>query len=934
MSINKRILSVALAFTIIFVQMAVISFASAESSDSVDISSLQETVDESTYKIYSSKYSKCKNTESATVTLNNVIGTYEYSDIFSTEINIPNDSLLELCLNFRSNGTQDVVLSMTIDGKVPFSEALRLTFPILWKNSDNNWKKEAGNQFTPEQIVYDGDVEDYARDYSGKEENNYIFFIPSGNHTVTFTVLQGEFTLNEAVFKTPVKSSEYSEPKKSDGFDKVIVIEGEDADIKNSRSLVPMSDNASALVHPYDATVTKLNYIGNSNWSDPGSAVTWNFNVEKSGYYTVGFNFRQSQILGGVAYRSLLIDGSSPFAEAEKIKFKYGSKWQYKDFADSEDNPYKIYLEKGKHTLSMVVTPGELASIYSDMQDVTAKMGNLYVDITKVVGETVDIYRSYELFKQIPGFNESLKEIISSLNDIENSMRRLQENSTSSSASIVKDSSRVVKQMFDNPYSAHRYKTQFYDAYTNLSALMTSMVSMPLDIDRIVIKSVGSSYENDRPSIFLRFGFSFKRFLLAFSDDYSNISNSNGNSKGSLTIWINWGRDQAETLNSLIQDGFVQKTGINVNVKLVNASMIQAILAGSGPDCLIQMSRTEPVNLAMRGALVDLKTFDDYDEVANRFHKNAQVPYEYDGGVYAVPVTQSFFLMFMRTDILKSLGIEVPETWDDFINAASVLQRNNLQAVIPYTELANSGTVNTGVGGLTLYPTMLIQKSLSLYNEELNASTLTNVDEIQTFVDWSELYTKYKFQEITNFYNRFRIGSAPLGIAPYTVYTELKAAAPEIDGRWTVSVIPGTEDENGNINHSSAGSGAGCAITKLSKNPKNAWEFLKWWTSSEVQLKYSNTLESVLGPLGRVATANVEAFSQMDWDVEMYDSILEQYNSTVEIPEIPGGYYTARGIDQAFWNVTELGKDPTEMLTKWGEIVNTEIARKISEYSN
>ena len=145
-------------------------------------------------------------------------------------------------------------------------------------------------------------------------------------------------------------------------------------------------------------------------------------------------------------------------------------------------------------------------------------------------------------------------------------------------------------------------------------------------------------------------------------------------------------------------------------------------------------------------------------------------------------------------------------------------------------------------------------------------------------------------------------------------------------------MIPGTVQSDGTVNHCSAAWGAGCAVTKLSKNPENAWRFLKWWTSAETQLKYSGVLESVLGPLGRVSTANLEAFSKMDWDMKMYDQMVEQQKNTAEIEEIPGGYYTARGIDQAFWNVNEAGKDPTESLKKWGKVVDNEIKRKKAEY--
>ena len=210
---------------------------------------------------------------------------------------------------------------------------------------------------------------------------------------------------------------------------------------------------------------------------------------------------------------------------------------------------------------------------------------------------------------------------------------------------------------------------------------------------------------------------------------------------------------------------------------------------------------------------------------------------------------------------------------------------------------------------------------------------MTQELQIRVFTEWAELYTKYKAPVTMNFYNRFRIGSAPLGVAPYTLYTELKAAAPEIDGRWIATLIPGTLREDGSVDHTSAGSGAGCAITKLSKHPEDAWKFLKWWTSADTQLKYSESLESLLGPLGRVASANIEALNRMIWDVQMLDNLNRQLDNVVQIPEVPGGYYTARGIDQVFWNVVEQNENPTDMMLKWGVVVDSEIERKRQEFA-
>ena len=108
---------------------------------------------------------------------------------------------------------------------------------------------------------------------------------------------------------------------------------------------------------------------------------------------------------------------------------------------------------------------------------------------------------------------------------------------------------------------------------------------------------------------------------------------------------------------------------------------------------------------------------------------------------------------------------------------------------------------------------------------------------------------------------------------------------------------------------------------------------MKWWLSADTQLNYSNNCESILGVSGRVATTNVEAFKQMGWDAESLKALLSQWSKVKEIEEVPGGYYTARCIDQAYWNVVNNGKNSKDTMVKWSQIANNEIARKRKQYN-
>lgn len=835
---------------------------------------------------------------------------------FEISAEILSDGWYELSLSYKSVSTGELALSFGIDGAIPFSEAEKLTFPSYWVNSGEIRYDSNGNQVSPEQKLYDGTVTVEAREYIGIEEEPYRFYLKSGLHKLSFSVLYGSIELTEVVLSPVLQIPSYEEysrdkqPNSSKG--ETIEIQGEDAVLKNSRALIALSDKRNANMTPADAIKGKLNYIGGSNWKNPGDMLSWNIDVEESGYYRLGVNYRQSEVIGSPSYRELRIDGKLPFEEARCLKFTYSTEWRYTELGD--DEPYLFYLEKGKHTISLSVTGGEMISIYKKLRSITESMGSLYVDITMIVGETVDVQRSYELFKQIPDFNQRLNENIDALTTLAEEIEKLQERTSGTTVSIMKSAIQTLTLMRDNKYSAHKYKSSFYNSYTNLSAQMGSMLNMPLDIDEMYFIPAENDFEPEKVSFFKKIGFSISRFVGSFIGDYNTAKEE---SDKSITIWVNWGRDQAQALNNIILNSFEPKYGISVNVKVVNATLIQAILSGKGPDCMLQMQRSEPVDLAMRGGLIDLSSFDDFDDTIKLFREGA-VPYEYKGATYALPDTQSFYMMFVRTDIMTELGIKIPETWDEFITAITLLQRNNLQAYLPQT----------------LTATMMLQSGLSYYNDELNGTAFADAENISVFKKYLDFFTEYKIPKTMDFYNRFRIGSAPLGIANYTLATQFQAAAPEIDGRWSIFMLPGTTDEGGNINRKSAGEGTGCGITKLSENREEAWTFLKWWISSDTQLMYSNELETTLGPLGRIAVSNNDALEEMSWEPEMLTKINNQWAQVEEMPQIAGSYYVDRSITQIFWNVVEMGKNPKDTIIEWASIADSEINRKQKEYEN
>jgi hypothetical protein len=76
--------------------------------------------------------------------------------------------------------------------------------------------------------------------------------------------------------------------------------------------------------------------------------------------------------------------------------------------------------------------------------------------------------------------------------------------------------------------------------------------------------------------------------------------------------------------------------------------------------------------------------------------------------------------------------------------------------------------VNLGLGALNIYPTLLMQRGVNLYDDELSSVNMTSEEAVNTFTMWTDFYNKYSFDKTYDFYNRFRTGTMPLAIQPGT----------------------------------------------------------------------------------------------------------------------------------------------------------------------
>ncbi len=813
-----------------------------------------------------------------------------------------------------------IELQLQLDGKTPFSEADKLLLPRLWKDGGEKRVDSLGNETPAAQVEAFVWSEYTASDATGIVVDPLLLSLTAGKHKITLNNKNDEpFLLGSVTFAAVEEIPEYSEYsaayKKSET--EKIVLEAESAALKTEKSFVGKAERSSAVVSPSSYHLDKINYIGAANWAHTGQKIIWNLKAEKSGWYKIAFKYKQNYVLNGNSYRKLTIDGVTPFKEAEEIAFPYITNWETLEYSDKSGKPYLVYLEKGEHELALEVTLGPMSEVYSMLSEQVEVLGAVYRKMVMIMGTNPDANRDYDLFQQIADLEETFQNSYKVLGEIVDKICALTGNKSDSNTVIIDGMRDSIDKFLKNPYRTQKYKDDYYDNYCSLGAILSEMVTMPLDLDIIAFLPEDETTEQFGITFMDNLKFSIKRFISTFTQDYSSVSDISEDAKEKISIWLYWGKDQVTVLNTLVKEDFTPNHNIQVDIKITNSSLIQALLCDDTPDVYLRHNGLGTMNMSMRGALYDLKNFDDFEEYEDSFMPYSFIPYEYQGGCYALPDTETYNMLFYRTDIFEEYGIKVPNTWDEFLDISTFFFHNNLQIGMP-------NTFNT-------FATFLYQKGGSIYNKELSEVMFSDNTFVDAFTYYTDFFKEYGFELTYDFYNRFRTGEMPMAVADYAQYNVLKVSAPEIDGKWAMAILPGTKTENGLV-RTGVATGTGSSIIKKSKNKQAAWEFLKWWTGADTQERFSNECESILGPSARQQTANVEALSRLSWSETDLSALLKQWRDTKTVPETPGSYYTERMYTQAFWSVVNNSTNERNTLVKWGEMANQEIARKRAEY--
>jgi len=833
-------------------------------------------------------------------------------------VDVPESGLYSVELDYlpSAESNSQFLFSLYIDGELPFTEANSCVLSRVYKN-DPIRQDENGDDLRPQSVQMPQWRKQFLYDQTGVY-GTLSFYLEKGTHKISLCfdgtplLLQGMTFKQEAYLMTYQDYLSLHKQKGNKEAEKVMkLFQAEDYYQQSNSTLWPVADKTSPLTQPFSYNNVKINYGGGSQWKAPGQWISWKIDAPEDGLYNIGLKYKQGYLDGLFSSRKIYIDGVVPFAELNGVRFDYTSTWENKLLGD-ENGAYSIYLSAGEHIITMENVIGDLADTMSVLQTVMGNLNNLYLSIVMITSSDPDPYRDYYLEKQLPNLPDDFRANAKLLYEEAARLEELVGTKGAENAyfeDVAYNLESYAENIVDLTFKDRL--TEFKNDINGLSAKLSAYQEQALDIDYIALVSA----DEDMPTTKLNFWqwivYQVRSFLASFGGGAAKEEESR-----SIRVWVGGGIDQFEILKNMITDEFTPKTGIEVDLELSQASLINALASGTGPDVVLNVASETVVNLALRGAVVDLSQFDGYWEVLDEYVQGAEIPFMLEGRYYGMPTTNGCKVMFVRTDIFKSMGLEIPQTWDDMYDVAQVLQRYNMT-----------------LGSAAAFADLLYQKGGSYFDDDLTKVMFDEEVAIEALTQHTEFFTKYGFPQSFDFANRFRTGEMPIGIAAYSTYTSLKYTAPEISGLWEMYPMPGTLREDGTINRTQMdNTGTGAVMLKNVENQADSWEFIKWWGQADAQSRYADDVEAAMGISARYATANLKTLRTQGWTAKELAVLEEQFSYLQFIPVVPGNYYVNRGLTNSVRGVIDNGENPRELLTEWTLKINAEITRKRNEF--
>lgn len=803
-------------------------------------------------------------------------------------VTVPETALYQIAVRYAQldSSSGQIERGIALNGERPYKECDTFLFNKSFEDAQYPFaKNDYGNDVRPRQNGVLSARETLLEERGGTRAEPLLFKLEAGENTLTLTGVKGSVAILGVTLKAPRSVLDYAEyiaayqdVQPAQGM---VTVEAEDIACRSTKSIQNLTFSNPS-VTPLEAGHKLLNAIGGSSWRSAHEFVEWRLDAPEDGLYCLGFHYSQSYNMAMTSFRRIEIDGAVPFAEFEAVGFPFQSDWDC--FIPGGDTPYMIYLTKGVHTLRLSVTNAPYAAAWKRLDDVVRRMKNLDLYVTEIIGSDSDVYRIWKLEKYIPTIAADLADMVSELEGVHAMLSEIIGSDTNLGTmdAAITD----LRKLADDHNQIAKRSDALSSIYTVLADWEDSMMSQPLALDTITLAGSADAIPRGQAGFLDSLSYTMRSFASSFfSQDDMTLGGDGGDT---VTVWVQRNRDYVDMMQLLADEYFTPSTGIKVNVSYCPPGtqlLVLANAAGQQPDIVTGVDIALPFEFGIRNALVDLSQLEGFDELVSHLPQGSRIPNYFSGAEYGIAEEIRVKVLFYRTDVMEALGIGVPETWEDATNALATLLQQNYAFFYPYGD----------------YLTFFFQNDVDVYTPDGRSLAFTNEKGYAAYRQWTELYVKYGLQpQMGSFYQHFRLGDVPMGIADIDQYIQFDMAAPDISGNWAVALIPGTYAEDGVLQRWQAGTQTSAVMFRTDEEREaRAWKFMKWWLSTDTQYLFAESMENNYGEEFRWFSANLDVVAKQNWPEDTKAVLLEQMRWYKQLPMVPGGsYMTSREL----WN--------------------------------
>lgn len=295
---------------------------------------------------------------------------------------------------------------------------------------------------------------------------------------------------------------------------------------------------------------------------------------------------------------------------------------------------------------------------------------------------------------------------------------------------------------------------------------------------------------------------------------------------GDLLVWA-W----EPTLEQVVED-FEAKYP-NVNVELANVgtgndhyvALQNALAAGSGAPDVAQVEYYALGQFTITESLADLSPYGAQD-LDGTFSPGPWGAVSQGGGVYGLPMDSGPMAMFYNAEVFERLGVEVPTTWEQYVEAARALH-----AADPNVYISSDGN---DAGFATSIMWQAGGKPFTVDGTDVAVDLTGDEGAAKYAQTWQQLIDEGLVSDIQGWSDEWfqALGNGTLATLTTGAWmpANLESGSPEGAGKWRVAPMPQWEDgaaqtaENG---------GSSIAVTEASENKALAYGFLEYATADE-----------------------------------------------------------------------------------------------------